>query len=135
MTKVNKALLIDREMITVMRRRLGLSQEELAAKAGLSQHGVSALETGVRDNPTLRTLYALAQALEVSPDVLAPKLCSLSVTAETVVPGSRDTPAHDHKKVLLIRLAHMFDFPLETGGDEAVTNAVPVKDTNSEEAA
>lgn len=51
----------------VRRARLakGLTQEELSARTGLTQHYISVLENG-RRNPTILTLYVLSQALGVS---------------------------------------------------------------------
>jgi transcriptional regulator with XRE-family HTH domain len=51
----------------VRRARLakGLTQEELSARTGLTQHYISVLENG-RRNPTILTLHELAQALGVS---------------------------------------------------------------------
>jgi transcriptional regulator with XRE-family HTH domain len=51
----------------VRRARLakGLTQEELSARTGLTQHYISVLENG-RRNPTILTLYELSQALGVS---------------------------------------------------------------------
>jgi len=43
----------------------GLTQEELALRSGFSQQYLSGLESGKR-NPTIVTLYELAQALHVS---------------------------------------------------------------------
>lgn len=48
-----------------LRRERGLTQEELEARSGLSQQYLSSLERG-RRNPTVITLYEIAQALEVS---------------------------------------------------------------------
>jgi len=48
-----------------LRREKGLTQEEVAARSGFSQQYLSSLERG-RRNPTVITLYELAQALEVS---------------------------------------------------------------------
>lgn len=48
-----------------LRREKGLTQEDLAARSGFSQQYLSSLERG-RRNPTVITLYELAQALEVS---------------------------------------------------------------------
>lgn len=48
-----------------VRREKGLTQEEVAARSGLSQQYLSGLESG-RRNPTLITIYELAQALGVS---------------------------------------------------------------------
>ena len=48
-----------------LRREKGLTQEEVEARSGLSQQYLSGLERG-RRNPTIITLYELAQALDVS---------------------------------------------------------------------
>lgn len=47
-----------------IRRERGLTQEQLAAKSGLSQQYISGLEQGQR-NPTIVTIYELALALDV----------------------------------------------------------------------
>ena len=49
-----------------VRRRAGLSQEELAFRAGVTRNYVGGLERGEK-SPTLRTLDKLAEALGVSP--------------------------------------------------------------------
>ena len=48
-----------------LRKARGWTQEELAEHSGLSQQYLSGLERG-RRNPTIVTIYELAQALEVS---------------------------------------------------------------------
>lgn len=48
-----------------IRREKGLTQEEVSIRSGFSQQYLSSLERG-RRNPTIITLYELAQALEVS---------------------------------------------------------------------
>jgi transcriptional regulator with XRE-family HTH domain len=48
-----------------LRQEKGLTQEEVAARSGFSQQYLSGLERGAR-NPTVITLYELAQALGVS---------------------------------------------------------------------
>lgn len=48
-----------------IRREKALTQEEVAARSGLSQQYLSGLESG-RRNPTLITIYELAEALGVS---------------------------------------------------------------------
>ena len=47
-----------------LRRRQGLTQEQLAERSGFSQQYLSDLERGKR-NPTIVSLYELAQALGV----------------------------------------------------------------------
>lgn len=48
-----------------LRRERGLTQEELEVRSGFSQQYLSGLERG-RRNPTVITLYELAEALGVS---------------------------------------------------------------------
>jgi len=48
-----------------IRRAQGLTQEQLQERSGFSQQYLSGLERG-RRNPTVVTLYELAQALGVS---------------------------------------------------------------------
>jgi predicted ATPase/DNA-binding XRE family transcriptional regulator len=49
-----------------LREAAGFTQEELATIAGLSVHGVSALERGERRRPHLETVRALSAALDLS---------------------------------------------------------------------
>lgn len=48
-----------------LRKERGWTQEQLAERSGLSQQYLSDLERGKR-NPTVVTVYEIAQALEVS---------------------------------------------------------------------
>lgn len=48
-----------------LRRAQGMTQEQLAERSGFSQQYLSDLENG-RRNPTIVTLYEIAQALRVS---------------------------------------------------------------------
>lgn len=48
------------------RSRRGISQEDLAARAGLHRTYVSQLERGLK-SPSLRTIFQLTDALEVEP--------------------------------------------------------------------
>ena len=48
-----------------LRQAAGLTQEQLAERSGFSQQYISSLERG-RRNPTVITLFELAQALQVS---------------------------------------------------------------------
>jgi predicted ATPase/DNA-binding XRE family transcriptional regulator len=51
--------------LKALREAAGFTQEELATIAGLSVHGVSALERGERRRPHVETLRALAAALDL----------------------------------------------------------------------
>jgi transcriptional regulator with XRE-family HTH domain len=54
-----------------LRAAAGLTQQELAVKAGLSVSVVSQIEQGTNADPRLSTLAALARALGVNLDQLA----------------------------------------------------------------
>lgn len=63
-----KNIVLREAFSTVLRRRrgaLGISQEELGARSGITMRYVSLLETS-RRQPTLETLHAIAGALEIS---------------------------------------------------------------------
>ena len=49
----------------------GLTQEELAERAGLSARGISDLERGVKTRPHRDTVERLSDALALSPDARA----------------------------------------------------------------
>lgn len=51
------------------RKELGISQEELARRAGLGRTYIRVLETGTRQ-PSLCVIYAIAGALREKPDQL-----------------------------------------------------------------
>ena len=51
--------------LKALREAAGYTQEELAAIAGLSVHGVSALERGERRRPHVETVRALCAALDL----------------------------------------------------------------------
>jgi transcriptional regulator with XRE-family HTH domain len=52
-----------------IRREQRLTQEQVSERSGFSQQYISGLEQG-RRNPTVVTLFELAQALEVEPIAL-----------------------------------------------------------------
>ena len=51
-----------------LREAAGLTQEELAQKAGLAARGISDLERGARNRPYPHTVRSLADALELPED-------------------------------------------------------------------
>src|SRR5687768_1042698 len=68
--------------LKALREAAGYTQEELATIAGLSVHGVSALERGERRRPHVETVRALSAALD------------LSAAARDALLASARTPAH-----------------------------------------
>ncbi|MCA0979294.1 helix-turn-helix domain-containing protein [Qipengyuania flava] len=57
------------ENVRRYRKRLGMTQEQLAHEAEMERSYVSDLERGTR-NPSVRALGRLAQALRIQPDQL-----------------------------------------------------------------
>jgi len=54
------------EKIRMLRKRKGLSQEQLAAKASLHWTYISGIEQGLR-NISLRNIFKISKALKVKP--------------------------------------------------------------------
>ena len=65
------------ELLRGMREAAGLTQEELAFRAGLSPNAVGALERGARRRPYPHTVRSLADALELSEDERASLLAAI----------------------------------------------------------
>ena len=59
--------------LRMLRERAGLTQEELAERAGVTPHAISALERGTRTRPYPHTVRSIADALNVS-DAAAQRL-------------------------------------------------------------
>ncbi len=53
-----------------MRERRQLTQAELAAKSGVTQQAISKIESCNRKNPSISTMYKLANALRCTVDDL-----------------------------------------------------------------
>jgi predicted ATPase/DNA-binding XRE family transcriptional regulator len=77
-----------------LREAAGLTQEDLAARAGLSAKGISDLERGARRRPHPHTVRALANALELSEDERASLLAAVPKRGEAgdEVPTARLEP-------------------------------------------
>ena len=59
----------DSGMFEVLRRAKGLSQEELAFRAGIHRTYIGGIERGER-NPSLKNIAAVAKALDTTPTEL-----------------------------------------------------------------
>ncbi len=66
---MNKANLTLGRTICQLRESLGLSQEDLADRAGIHRTYVSQLERGIK-SPTLGVLIKIAKALNTKPSLL-----------------------------------------------------------------
>ena len=65
------------EAVRTYRRQAELSQEELAARAGIHRTYIGGIERGER-NPTLTMIYRLAEALQVQPGDLFRPLSAIA---------------------------------------------------------
>jgi transcriptional regulator with XRE-family HTH domain len=87
------------------RRRLGLTQSEVARRAGVSQPAIAALEAG-RGNPTLDTLDRWAAALEVE-ILVAPRMSDPLEEVAAALQGADDALAFRLALDLLDRLREL----------------------------
>jgi len=58
------------ENLKRLKRERGLSQSDLCKKTSLAYHTIAKIETGVTPDPRINTLKKIAEALNVSLDVL-----------------------------------------------------------------
>jgi non-specific serine/threonine protein kinase len=70
----------------------GLSQEELAERAGLSVRGISDLERDARRTPQRQTLHRLVQALGLGPEAAAHLAAPVRRARRRVAPGAQGPP-------------------------------------------
>src|SRR5688572_9730428 len=78
--------------LRALREAAGLTQEELAERAGLSVNGLSQLERGERRRPHPRTVRALAEALGLSEEERTTLLATLPNRYGS---DRQTTPGHD----------------------------------------
>ena len=77
--------------LKALREAAGFTQEELAAIAGVSVHGVSSLERGQRRRPHVETVRALSAALDLTGAVRDAFVASARAPAH---PAAVDEPGH-----------------------------------------
>lgn len=71
-----------------LRKSAGLTQEELASRAGLTAKAISALERGARKHPYSHTVRSLAEALGVSKEDRASLLAAVRKRGATAAPAN-----------------------------------------------
>jgi len=74
-----------------LRKRQGLSQDVLAARAHLDRTFISLLELGQR-SPTLDTMIAVIAALDTSPAEFFAAFCDKLAAGDSPVPPGGDVP-------------------------------------------
>jgi predicted ATPase/DNA-binding XRE family transcriptional regulator len=83
--------------LRALREAAGLSQEELAERAGLSSHAVSALERGTRTRPYPHTVRSLADALAITGDRRAALIAA--VPRRRATPDEPSVPSPGRRRV------------------------------------
>lgn len=78
--------------LRALRQAAGLTQEELALRAGLSPNAVSTLERGQRKRPYPHTVRSLAEALELSEDERAALLATVPGRGEVAHAAAETSP-------------------------------------------
>ncbi len=80
------------EQLRHYRERAGLTREELAAQAGLTEKAIGALERGERRTPYPRTVQALLRALQLTDDERAGLLLAWSAAKEQQRAAAQSAP-------------------------------------------
>ncbi len=66
------------QILRQLRKERGLSQEKLALESGYHRTYISLLERGQK-NPSLRTIFELAKALEVAPSEIVERVQTITI--------------------------------------------------------
>jgi len=66
------------QRITALRKREGISQQELAERAGLTRQHIGRIENGELPNVANVTIQQIAEALGMTVDIIDPKLAGLA---------------------------------------------------------
>jgi len=66
------------QRITALRKRDGISQQELADRAGLTRQHIGRIENGELPNVANVTIQQVAEALGMTVDIIDPKLADLA---------------------------------------------------------
>ena len=80
------------ERLRLLREAVGLTQEELAERAGLTPDAIGVLERGARRSPYPTTVRALADALGLSNEERKALVASVPRRGAAVAPGSLPRP-------------------------------------------
>ena len=89
------------EKMIELRKRQGLSQQDLADQLGVSRQAISRWETGAVQ-PLADSVKSLAQVFQVSTDyLLSDDLDDPTLPQPTTMPQEEPTPTRKHRKWLL----------------------------------
>jgi transcriptional regulator with XRE-family HTH domain len=111
------------DLLKRYRLAAGLTQEELAERAGLSVPGLSALESGKRQTPYRHTVTLLATALGLSSDEAA-RLQAAVVRTRPATSGAASAPAAQDGQTVAATYAELPIPPTSLIGREQAVAAV-----------
>lgn len=75
------------KLVQLHRKRLpGMTQDQLAERVGLSRTSITNIEQG-RQHVSLHQLYAIAEALQVSPEILLPNNAGAVIGTARAIPS------------------------------------------------
>lgn len=110
------------------RAAVGITQEALSERSGISVDAISALENGRRSRPRRHTVRALADALDLCPgdrERLASAAAPDAVADPVTGPCANETGLPGHSKGEPVRVAIVDDHPIARYGMERVLTSTP----------
>lgn len=109
--------------LRALRERAGLTQEELAERAGLTPHAISALERGVRTRPYPHTVRSLAEALALGTEDRAALVGAVPARTR---PGRHVAEGDGHNRAEASHPLGDAETAPTTGADALQLQALPV---------
>lgn len=98
--------------VHTLRNQRGLSQTELAALSGIGQGKISKIETGDFESLNLKTLFKLAEALDVAPVVRFERFIDAIDDVTELQVGNLNLPARTDDLHARKRVKHLFSNPM-----------------------
>lgn len=132
------------EAVAIVRNARGWTQEKLAKAARIHQSSISEIETGDRERPRKRTIYKIAKALSITPELLSDPRVSETELLDAVrgKPQHRkrhQNSSHPTAKTLLptrslpvLRREDLEGVPLKGGASIASDRQMPARTDDPE---
>ena len=98
--------------VHALRNQRGLSQTELAALSGIGQGKISKIETGDFESLNLKTLFKLAEALDVAPTVKFERFTDAIDDVTELQVSSLNLPTRTDDLHARKRVKHLFSNPM-----------------------
>jgi predicted ATPase/transcriptional regulator with XRE-family HTH domain len=111
-------------LLRMMRERAGMTQEELADRAGLTPYAISALERGTRKRPYPNTVRSIADALDASADERLVLIASIPARGDRRTDATESTARSQTAPGMAVARARLLIPPTRLYGREADVAAV-----------